>query len=84
MKNFTKIHPKETIMKSILQLPQNLQFTKKEPHDRYFSMAFEKIFQNTVLCQNTGKGAEKSRTENFHKVHPKETVIKSFFSEVAP
>ena len=44
MKNFTKIHPKETIMKSILQLPQNLQFTKKEPHDRYFSMAFEKIF----------------------------------------
>ena len=44
MKNFTKIHPKETIMKSILQLPQNLQFTKKEPHDRYFSMTFEKIF----------------------------------------
>ena len=66
MKNFTKIHPKETIMKSILQLPQNLQFTKKEPHDRYFSMTFEKIFWNTVLCQNTGKGAE--GTEVFARI----------------
>ena len=48
-------------------------------------MTFEKIFQNTVLCQSTGKGTERTevfdfRSENFHESHPKETVMKSFFS----
>ena len=32
--------------------------TKKEPHESYFPMTFEKIFQNSVLCQNTGKETE--------------------------
>ena len=54
-------------------------------------MTFEKIFQNTVLYQNADKGTEglkhspeyvleKSWSEKFHKIHPKETVMKSFFS----
>ena len=48
-------------------------------------MTFEKYFQNTVLCQDTGKGTERTevfdcRSENFHKIHPKETVMKFFFS----
>ena len=33
-------------------------FTEKKPHHSYFPMTFEKIFQNTVLCQNTGKATE--------------------------
>ena len=33
-------------------------FTEKEPHGSYFPITFEKNFQNTVLCQNTGKGTE--------------------------
>ena len=35
-------------------------FIEKEPHHSYFPMTFEKIFQNTVLCQNTGKATEGS------------------------
>ena len=49
-------------------------------------MTFEKIFQNTVLCQNTGKATQgtevfaricfsKKLSEEFHKIHPKETMI---------
>ena len=52
-------------------------------------MTFEKIFQNTILCQNTGKGTERTevfdfRSENFYKIHPKETVMKSFFVKWQP
>ena len=70
--------------KSFIYL-KTCNFTKKEPHGSYFPMTFEKIFQNTVLYQNTGKGTERTevfdfRSENFRKVHPKETVMKSFFS----
>ena len=51
-------------------------------------MTFENIFQNTVLCQKTDEGTERTevfdfRSENFHKIHPKETVMKFFVSEVA-
>ena len=51
-------------------------------------MTFEKIFQNAVLCQKTGKETQRTevfdfRSENFHKIHPKETVMKFFVSEVA-
>ena len=51
-------------------------------------MTFENIFQNTVLCQKNDKGTERTevfdfRSENFHKIHPKETVMKFFVSEVA-
>ena len=31
---------------------------KKQPHHSYFPMTFEKIFRNTVFCQNTGKATE--------------------------
>ena len=41
-------------------------FTEKEPHHSYFPMTFEKIFQNTVLCQNTGKATE--GTEVFDRI----------------
>ena len=62
-----KIHAKETIMKAFLELPQNLQLHwKKEPHQSYFPMTFEKIFQNTVLYQDTGKRTEK--TEVFARI----------------
>ena len=52
-------------------------------------MTFEKIFQNTVLCQNTGKGTERTevfdfRSENFHKINPKGTVMKSFLVKWQP
>ena len=57
-----KIHPKETIMKSFLQLPHNLQLHRKKTHHSYFLMTFEKIFQKTVLCQNPGKGTEGTET----------------------
>ena len=58
---------------------------KKESHDSYFQMTFEKIFHNTVLCQNTGKRTDRTeefdfRSENFHKIHPKETMMKFFLS----
>ena len=33
-------------------------FTEKEPHHSYFLMNFEKVFQNTVLCQNIGEATE--------------------------
>ena len=51
-------------------------------------MTFQNIFQNTVLCQKNDKGTERTevfdfRSENFHKIHPKETVMKFFVSEVA-
>ena len=57
-------------------------------------MTFEKIFQNAVLCQSTGKATEgtevfvrifleKSWSEEFHKIHPKEAMVDSFFSYVA-
>ena len=50
-------------------------------------MTFQNIFQNTVLCQKNDKGTERTevfdfRSENFHKIHPKETVMKFFVSEV--
>ena len=51
-------------------------------------MTFENIFQNTVLCQKTDEGTERTevfdfRSENFHKIYPKKTVMKFFVSEVA-
>ena len=51
-------------------------------------MTFEKIFQNTVLCQKTGKETQRTevfdfRSEKFHKIHPKGTVMKFFVSEMA-
>ena len=50
-------------------------------------MTSEKIFQNNVLCQNTGQETEKTEvfdfwSENFCEVHLKETVMKPFFSLV--
>ena len=66
-------------------------FTEKEPHHSYFPLTFEKIFQNTVFCQSTGKATEgteyssayvleKNWSEEFHKIHPKKTMAQSFFS----
>ena len=51
-------------------------------------MTFENIFQNTVLCQKTDEGTERTevfdfRSENFHKIYPRKTVMKFFVSEVA-
>ena len=72
-------------MKFFLQLPQKPAISRKKNQDSYFPITFEKVFQNTVLPQNTGKGTERSeafdfRSENFRKVYPKKTVMKSIFS----
>ena len=68
----TKVLPKETVMKFFLQLPQKPVISRKKNQDSYFPITFEKVFQNTVLCQNTGKGTERTeafdfRSENFRK-----------------
>ena len=57
-------------------------------------MTFKKIFQNIVLCQNTGKQKElkylavyvlgKSWFEEFHKIHAKETLVESFLVKWQP
>ena len=71
-------------MKPFFQLPHNLQ-----PHQSYFPMTFEKIFQNfcvKALVKEQKKlkySPECFRTklsEEFHKIYSKETVMKSFFS----
>ena len=49
------IHPEETIMKFFFQLPHNLELHCKRS---YFPVTFEKNFQNTLLCQKTGKATE--------------------------
>ena len=45
-------------MKSFLKFHHNLQFHWRRAPSQLFSNTFEKIFQNTVLCQKTGKATE--------------------------
>ena len=82
-KKFTQ---KRLLWSPFLSYLTTCSFTEKEPHPSYFPMTFEKIFQNTVLCQNTGKATQgtevfvricfsKKLSEEFHKIHPKETMI---------
>ena len=70
-------------MKSFLQLRKNLQLhSKKEPYQSYFLITFEKIFQNTVLCQEQ-KELQKELKYSLEYVLEKssdETVTKFFFS----
>ena len=58
-KVFTKNSPKRNYYwNPFFSYLTTCNFTKKEPHHSYFLMTFEKIFQNTVLCQSTGKATE--------------------------
>ena len=83
---FTENSPKRNYYEFLSSLTSKPAISLlQETHDSYFPMTFEKILRNTVLYQNTGKGTERTETfgfqsENFHKVHPKETVVKSFIS----
>ena len=67
-----KIHPKETIMKSFLKVPHNLQLHWKRTLWQLFSDDFWKKIQNTVLCQNTDKRTERisqnSLERNYNEV----------------
>ena len=90
MKNFTKIHPNKNyseVLSSATSKPAILQ--KKNPMRVIFRWLLKR-FLRTVFCVRTLVKKEKerkflpkyvlakSRTENFHKIHPKETVLKSF------
>ena len=62
-KSWSETFRKKFTQKKLLWSPlfsylTTCNFTEKEPHHSYFPMIFEKIFQNTVLCQNTGKATE--------------------------
>ena len=51
-----KIHLKETIIEVLFSVTsQPATSLKTNPITVFFLMTFEKIFQNIVLCQNTGK-----------------------------
>ena len=57
-----KFHKKFT-QKKLLWIPffsylTTYNYTEKEPHHSYFPMNFEKVFQNTFLCQNIGEATE--------------------------
>ena len=88
------IHSKETVMKSFFQLGHNLQLYWKRTPSQLFSDDFRNTFHNTVLCQNASKSSEglkgteafarsysikKTWSRKFHKIQPKETVIKFSF-----
>ena len=88
-KSYSEKFHKEFTQKKLLWSPFfsyliTCNFTENQPHHSYFPMTFEKTFQNTVLCQNTSNATEelkylsayvlvKSWSEEFHKIHPKET-----------
>ena len=58
LKNFTKIHKKKLLWIPFFSYLTTYNFTEKEPHHSYCPMNFEKVFQNALLCQNTGKATE--------------------------
>ena len=61
-----KIHPKETIMKSFLQLPHNLQLHWKRTPWQLFSNDFWKKFLEYCFVSDTGNGTEE--TEVFARI----------------
>ena len=78
-------------MKSFLQLRHNLQLHWKNPINFIFQWLLERFFRKLFCVRAMVKEQkeqkyspedvlEKSWYEKFHKIHPKETVIKSFFS----
>ena len=74
-------------MKSFLQYSHNFNLTKKEPHHSYFPMTkhcvktLVKSKRSLMKQENFPKDPlEKNWSEEIQKIHPKETVMKSFFS----
>ena len=80
-------------MKSFFQLSHNCNFTEKEPHRSYFLMIFERLFiilfdvKRLVNLSKAWKkqkhspddAQQKNWSGKFHKIQPKETVMKSSF-----
>ena len=86
-KKFTQRNYHEFLSSVTSQLTTSL---KKNPITVIFWWIL-KVFQNAFLCYNTGKATEgtevfvricfsKSWSEEFHKIHPKETMMKFFLS----
>ena len=72
-KFYKKFIQKKLLLKSFFQLPHNLQLHWKKTYRSYFLMTFEKIFQNAVLCQSTGKATE--GTEVFVRIYFRKKLI---------
>ena len=53
-------------MTSFLQLRHDLQLYRKRAHHSHVPVTFKTIFQNNVMCQETGKGTEE--TEVFARI----------------
>ena len=80
-------------MKYFFKLSHNLQLYWKRTPSQLLSDEIRKTFLNTVLYQKDGKSRkgfeeteafpedvqEKNWSKKFHKIHPKETVMKSSF-----
>ena len=95
-KSWSENFHKKFILKKLLWSPffsyiTSYNFTEKEPHHSYFPMTFEKISQNIVCVRTLVKDQKKLKYSRehvleqswpgkFHKIHPRETVMKSFFS----
>ena len=56
--NFAKNLPKRNYYAVLSSVTSQPETSLKKTHQGYFLMTFENIFQNTVLCQNTGKRTE--------------------------
>ena len=98
LKNFTKHSLKRNCDEVIFfQLNHNLRFTEKEIHHSYFPMTFPRLFIILICLKTLVKSCkglkgteafaqiwvEKNWSRKFHKIQPKETVIMSFFTQVA-
>ena len=87
-----KIHPKETIMEVLFSVTsQPATSLKKNPIavifrwllKRFFRMLFcvrALVKQQKELKYSSAYILEKSWSEEFHKIHPKEAMVDSFFS----
>ena len=89
---FHKNSQKETIMNSFLQLPHNLQLHWKRTPSQLLSDEFWKGFSECSFMSEHWQSNRrelnyssayvlvKSWSEEFHKIHPKETMMEFFFS----
>ena len=90
--NSQRIYPEETIMNSFLQLPHNLQLHWKRTPSQLLSDEFWKGFSECSFMSEHWQSNRrelnyssayvlvKSWSEEFHKIHPKETMMEFFFS----
>ena len=89
--NFHKKFIQKKLWSPFFSYITSYNFTEKEPHHSYFPMTFEKISQNIVCVRTLVKDQKKLKYSRehvleqswpgkFHNIHPREIVMKSFFS----